>query len=126
MLGHIGRLFGKVYRFRFILKYILYLPEAVFAIAIGKTTRCSKPLDLIAVEAPFEGIVYIIQCSVVTELGGSDRPLHSPVFTVVELALNQVRHELVLSHFLFDSVLKRGLKSVVHTKQRIWRSFSKV
>ena len=44
MLGHIGRLFGKVYRFRFILKYILYLPEAVFAIAIGKTTRCSKPL----------------------------------------------------------------------------------
>ena len=44
MLGHVGRLLGKIYSLGFILEYILYLPEAVFAIAIGKTTRCSKPL----------------------------------------------------------------------------------
>lgn len=77
-----------------------------------------QPIDLIAVEAPLVGIIDIVQCGVVTELGGSDRPLHSPVFTIIELALDQVRYELVLGHLLFDSVLQRGFKSVVHAEPR--------
>lgn len=44
MFGHIGRLLGKVYRFRFILEYILYLSEAVLAIAVGKAAGCRKPI----------------------------------------------------------------------------------
>ena len=84
---------------------------------VAHELHSGKPLDLITVEAPFEGIVDIIQCSVVTELGGSDRTLHSPVFTIIELALNQVRYELVLGHLFFDGVLQRGLKSVMHAEQ---------
>lgn len=76
-----------------------------------------KPLDLITVGAPLEGIADIIQSSVVTELGGSDRPFNSSVLTVVSFTVNQMRCELVLVHFLFDSVLQRVLKSVVHTKE---------
>ena len=44
MLGHIGRFLWKVYRFRFILEYILYLPEAILTIAVGQTTGGSQTL----------------------------------------------------------------------------------
>ena len=35
MLGHVGRLLGKIYSLGFILEYILYLPEAVLTIAVS-------------------------------------------------------------------------------------------
>lgn len=71
---------------------------------------------MVSVEAPLEGVVHIIQRGVITELCHSDRPLYSPVLTVVPFAVHKMRDELVLGHLLLDGVLKRGLKSVVHTK----------
>ena len=84
---------------------------------VARELHSGKPLDLITVETPLEGIVDIIQGGVVTELGGSDSPFNSSVLAVVPFTVNQVRYELVLGHLLFDSVLQRGLKSVVHTKE---------
>lgn len=44
MFGHIRRFLGKVYRFRFILEYILYLSKAILAIAVGQAAGGSKTL----------------------------------------------------------------------------------
>lgn len=44
MFGHVGKFFGKIYRLGFILKYLLYLPKAVLAIAVGQTTCGGKAL----------------------------------------------------------------------------------
>ena len=76
-----------------------------------------KAFDLITVQSPFEGVVDIVQRSVVAELGSPDGSLYGAVLTVVELAVDQVRDELVLCHFLFNGVFQRGFKSVVHTEQ---------
>ena len=60
-------------------------------LVVAHELHSSKASDLIAVEAPLEGIANIIQCSVVTELGGSDNPLHSSVFTIVTRFAPSVR-----------------------------------
>ena len=60
-------------------------------LVVAHELHSSKASDLIAVEAPLEGIANIIQCSVVTELGGSDRPLHNSVFTIVTRFAPSVR-----------------------------------
>ena len=67
--------------------------DKVFVVA--HELHSGKPLDLITVETPLEGIVDIIQGGVVTELGGSDSPFNSSVLAVVPLPDRQERARVI-------------------------------